>query len=369
MNSQSAKASGPIVLLNDRVLRAGQGVVAVWNIDALDQHVPGEKKPIGGKISTSHTWCDDGSDEENECIEPSAGNKCHASIALENQYLCIGPWTPHPSTSGVMLVAPNPWYHGSFGKDRCHAIDLESGRVAAKYIGHGSGVATFSTSKVDPHTFLTGSYDGYVRLFDTRQPLPILTVDVSSRHDSCASALFIHPDGIPTIITGSGRGENIKVWDVRARAQVYELATGNNAVVDMVWDDTRSVLYAATECMYVDRMGFTRKYRPAKLPKRRIGTAHNKADVPGPDGGEMEVEEIPDDSGNMEGCDEEDDDDDDDDDDGYESENDYRWPRTAEHAEDYFGYTFDSCEDRLFRYTFKHDVNPDVLPGWGDANI
>lgn len=34
----------------------------------------------------------------------------------------------------------------------------------------------------------------------------------------------------------------VKVWDVRAKSIVYELATGNDEVVGLGWDDTRSTI-------------------------------------------------------------------------------------------------------------------------------
>ena len=38
----------------------------------------------------------------------------------------------------------------------------------------------------------------------------------------------------------------MKAWDIRARAAVYELATGNNAVRALSWDAKRSALYATS---------------------------------------------------------------------------------------------------------------------------
>jgi hypothetical protein len=106
------------------------------------------------------------------------------------------------------------------------------------------------------------------------------------------------------------------VWDVRARACVYELATGNNAVVSMVWDSGRSTLYAATQCNHVDRLGDHHDYRKARRPKEQRATA-----------GDSEMESDGDD----------DDDEHEDDDDGGEC-----WPKEAHHTEDYFGYMLDA---------------------------
>jgi hypothetical protein len=68
------------------------------------------------------------------------------------------------------------------------------------------------------------------------------------------------------VFTGGESSEQIKMWDIRARAAVYELSTGNNAVAGLAWDLKHSSLYAATECRCMDRMGNWRDYRRAIVP-------------------------------------------------------------------------------------------------------
>jgi hypothetical protein len=108
------------------------------------------------------------------------------------------------------------------------------------------------------------------------------------------------------VFTGTGKAEQIKMWDVRARAPVYELATGNNRVESLLWDSERSCLYAATECLWMDRMGYRHDYRTAKIPK----SGYDKSQV---------------NSDEEERC----------------------WPENAWHKEDYFGHTFDAGEHRI----------------------
>jgi hypothetical protein len=123
------------------------------------------------------------------------------------------------------------------------------------------------------------------------------------------------------------------MWDIRARTAVYELATGNNAVVALAWDNARNSLYAATECRYIDRMGTNRDYRKAVIPKSR----------PAPS---VEVADEADD--NEAGAwQDEDEDEDEDDDDGK------MWPKKANHAEDYFGHTFDAAGHRLCEFAWR----------------
>jgi hypothetical protein len=122
------------------------------------------------------------------------------------------------------------------------------------------------------------------------------------------------------VFTGGCKQEQIKVWDVRARTCVYELATGNNAVQSLAWDSKHNSLYAATECSYMDRLGNHHNYRRAKIPKHtRVSES----------GGEYD-----------EGMDA-------DEDDEYEER---CWPKGAWHGEDYFGYTFDAGDHSLCKF-------------------
>jgi len=87
---------------------------------------------------------------------------------------------------------------------------------------------------------------------------------------------------------------------------VYELSTGNNAVVGMAWDAGHNSLYAVTECHYMDRLGRNHDYRRAKVPREQ-----------GSEDDELE---------------------------GYEGR---CWPKRAHHGEDYFGYLFDAGDHRI----------------------
>lgn len=90
----------------------------------------------------------------------------------------------------------------------------------------------------------------------------------------------------------------------------------------MAWDSSRSTLYAATECNYIDRMGNNFDYRRAKIPKP-------------PHSAEEKIEGNDDDDDSENEIDEEDDDDD------------RAWPKNAFHSESYWGYTFDAGRHQL----------------------
>lgn len=132
------------------------------------------------------------------------------------------------------------------------------------------------------------------------------------------------------IFTGGLRSEAVKVWDPRASAIMYELATGNNAVISMAWDAPRSTLFAATECSYMDRLGYHHDYRRAKIPKRY-------------DPDQVSSQDLQDQGMNIDNDEDEEEDEDDDYDERY-------WPKQAHHLETDFGCAFDSGEHRLCEF-------------------
>ncbi|THH34104.1 hypothetical protein EUX98_g17 [Antrodiella citrinella] len=335
------KGDGPIMLVENgsKLLRAGRSGVDMWNVDTLPDHGPDGRKKIGkGKVSIEDSWRD-----EEAYVEPSTGTAAHASVSLHADAIQPTTWSLLPN--GHMIVSPKNKYS-------CWTADLESGlKPVTKFIGHGGPVSGFSTSPQDPNSFLTSSDDGLARLFDIRQPLPSISFDCGSSSERLRSALYVYVEGLPLVITGGMKSECITVWEPRMKTALYTLATGNNSVSSLAWDAPRSTLFAATECEYMDRLGYHHDYRPAKIPR----SPYNKTAF-----GEWYGEkEHSDDDENMEDEDDADDEDEDDDE--------HFWPERAYHDEDAFGYTFDSGDHRLFRYKFGVDVDSKEVPEYGDA--
>jgi len=300
-----------IMLSNGRLARAAsRGKIGIWSLDDLPTHGSSGTDRIGGRINLDDTWRDELSE-----IEDSAGSSPQTAITLPDDLkeLPINVWNTHPSKSGTLFC----------GQESLHAlamVDLERGGIlSSKFLGHGGRITGITTSPTaDPNVFCTGCDDGLARLFDVRQQLPVLTVEGDPNDGSCC-ATFVHPDGIPVIFTGARRrSECIRTWDVRARAAVYELATGNNAVDGLAWDSTRNTLYALTSCLGVDRMGYHHDYRPANFREGNEAT------------------------------DEDGDEDDDEDDD--EGDDDRYWPGKAYNPELYFEYGFDAGEHRVCKW-------------------
>ncbi|KAJ7150615.1 hypothetical protein C8R46DRAFT_1358155 [Mycena filopes] len=319
---------GPMsVFAPARILRAGTGSIAFWNIE-ISEGDPNDVMMDGVEFEDQV----DADATSNAGSEPTVSYDPTTLITLADPDFEPATWHIHPNLSGSMLCAPTVLrYPGEDGlvvpsDYSCVALDLDSAKVAARYLGHSDAVRQFSTSPGDPQTFLTAGSDGYVRLYDTRMPLPGISIATDAM-----AAVFIHPDGAPLVFTGSGSDQVIRLWDLRTAKMVYELSTGNNDVTALAWDARRNHLYATTRCEHLDRNGEARSgfYRAVEVQ------------------GEFVLRE--------------------DAEDAYEQDL-VVWPSDAAHGEDYFGHLFDAAGHRIFRYAFKDFADPTVLPVSGHVD-
>ena len=147
-------------------------------------------------------------DSDEECNSPGA--KPHHVIKFAGDPdLEVGCWQSHPSAPGTMLLAGDV-YEG-YARYDCRAMDLEQeGRTTMRFLGHGGAINGFSTSRGDPSIFVTAANDGYARLYDTRTPLPALTIQASLRDNpwvNGTSAVVCHPGGIPCTFSKQATGQ------------------------------------------------------------------------------------------------------------------------------------------------------------------
>ncbi|KAM5537194.1 hypothetical protein V8D89_009127 [Ganoderma adspersum] len=399
MNSER-EYTGPLAVLpGGPVVRAGKGKAAVWNVDQLATHqdVLHAGALLGeGTLNTDNSWREAG------CagIEHSTGLTAHAVVRFSDEpELWPAVWHVHRPT-GYLLCGERSRDTNGYA---CVALDLEhGGRRAARFLGHGHDAEKFATSAGEPNVFWTAAGDGYARMFDIRRPLPVLTFDTGAQSEGCADVVFVHPDGIPTLFTGGERTQQIKMWDIRARACVYEFSAGNNGVTSMLWDDKHTTLFAATERGFAYGTSSGTKYRKARIPRWATWLAIEKSmkeyqklsQIPSAStAGEQTSDEaitttstLTDEDVRVEDSeivnenesDWEDDGDDEDEDSEGENENaqeddyenpkdideeyssDLRWPERSYHNERFFGYAFDADGAALFRYQFTEEPDWDM---------
>ncbi|KAH9838317.1 uncharacterized protein C8Q71DRAFT_750419 [Rhodofomes roseus] len=309
---------GPLALLpNGRLIRGGEGSALCWTLDELETHGPDYRRIGAGVYRWDNCLRSLPSDEDEE---HSTGSRPSTRITFADRGFFPRIFHLH-QPSGHLLVGEDP--------NRGHAcveLDMDhGGAVAGRYLGHAATVADFSTSEGDANVFLTASADGYARLYDRRQPLPVLTFDVEKREGPLFAAMLVHVDGLPIMFSGGRKTEGIKCWDIRAKKCIYELSTGNTSVEGLAWSSAQSTLYAATSTSYQDWIGNHFSYRDCKVPS---GT-----DILPPK----------------------------------KMHNNLYWPDRAIHVENAFGYVYDAGTHVMLRYSFKEQPEPDILPIYGDA--
>ncbi|KDQ19040.1 hypothetical protein BOTBODRAFT_52225 [Botryobasidium botryosum FD-172 SS1] len=307
----SGSYGGPLALLQGgaKLLRASKNKLMVWDVDSAPTRGKKGGKNVGKKRKPDglNTRPDD-----TDKIELSGGSDFTQTISLGDEFSGgVKAWAQHPSQPSSMIS-------GLGGQYRCVQLDVETGQIANHWVGHGHRLNSVHTSPADPWSFLTACVDGATRLYDVRQPAPVLAV-YSSVHEATSSALLMHISGQPYIFAGGTASQQVKCWDVRARLPLYELATGNNDVTALAWDAPRCALYAQTECGFIDHTGRHSEYRKFKGPGRV------KRDVR---------------------C----------------------WPEDAFHDEQAFEYPLDCGDHSLFRYAFKPEPDVKQVPAYGDAS-
>ncbi|KAJ6506485.1 hypothetical protein DFH09DRAFT_1334830 [Mycena vulgaris] len=63
----------------------------------------------------------------------------------------------HPNLSGNMLCAPTVGH--CYRDYACVSLDLDSAKTATRYLGHAGAITAFSMSEADPSVFLTAATD------------------------------------------------------------------------------------------------------------------------------------------------------------------------------------------------------------------
>ncbi|KAI0719161.1 hypothetical protein C8T65DRAFT_736855 [Cerioporus squamosus] len=203
------------VLPNGRLVRAGRGQAAIWNLDELQT-----------------PW--------------ATADRTGSSTSKTEIYPCA---LHYHSGAETLLAAEN---RDRAKRHTCVSIDFEhGGRVATRYLGHARTVYKFSSSPGDANAFATASLDGHARIYDVRSPLPAITIEAVKKGEACPDVVLTHPDGIPTL----------------GPPGPCRLSTGNNCVQALAWDSKRSTLYAATDRDFQEYLRLRPVYRKARIPQ------------------------------------------------------------------------------------------------------
>lgn len=193
IHTMDSRCKGPLHVTDGQVFRAGKGLMEVWKIDMLETHGEDGTQRIGKKMRhNTDTWRDIEDPDEIEC---SSGTRAHQKVSFDDKKFAPFRWHAHPSSPGSVLCVSDAHETPTYS---CVVLQLETGKILSRHLGHSAQVLEISTSETDPHGFVTACSDGYARLYDTRQHLPVLTLDVGLLGSACPAAVICHPDGIPS---------------------------------------------------------------------------------------------------------------------------------------------------------------------------
>ncbi|KAK4705677.1 hypothetical protein P7C70_g523, partial [Phenoliferia sp. Uapishka_3] len=237
------------------------------------------------------------------------------NIKLDSNIKGISSWTPLLNSTNFVCASKESYEDST----EVFELDWNTGQRGMRYLGHAGKVTGLSTAEGRDNDFLTSCSDGVARLFDRRSPQPTLTFAIKDAEESGCSGAFANVGGLPFVFVGGTKTEQISAYDARLPGKaLYSLATGNNLVRSLAWQASTNSLWAATDCLYADRVGGHHGYRPAE----------NIRSPPG--------------------C---------------------NWPGMAYHDEKSFGHPFDAASNQLFKFAFKDEADPKILPAWGQSSL
>lgn len=189
MNCQTGNS--PIGLLDRgaKLLRVGRKGLEVWDVDSQPTHGEDGANIIGDEMDADDL---DTCREDPEVIELSSGSRPTQTISLSDDFkgedVDVSAWAPHPWHSSSMICGLDNQY-------RCMQLDANTGQVSAYWLGHGASITSIATTPEDPSMFLTAAEDGVTRLYDLRQPCPVLAL--FSTAELVNSSLIAHAGGYP----------------------------------------------------------------------------------------------------------------------------------------------------------------------------
>ena len=223
----------------------------------------------------------------------------------------------------------------------CVTLDLHANAVAGHFLGHGGEISHVSSlPSRRPDAFMTACGDGVVRVYDSRSPLP--NISVASVCEDMGGAAHANVNGVEFVFTGGGRSQSIRCFDLRAQTPLYELSTGNLEIRGLQFDQPTSTLYALGEGVPGEGREYCRIRDGSTATGRRLRSDSMALDS---DGEQTEDEDS------------------DGDDAASSSSLDHpRWPADSPHRPDAFGCLFDAGEHRLCA-PWLSERSPDASSG------
>lgn len=117
-----------------------------------------------------------------------------------------------------------------------HAIHMfdKTGQIVGAYLGHGSGVTCLAPG-FDDITFMSGSVDKTIRVWDIRQPKPAVQMQ---RHLGSVTAVASYSSDSRRIAITGGEDRIVRAWDLRMPLQyLWDISPDNGIPIALDFNE------------------------------------------------------------------------------------------------------------------------------------
>lgn len=191
VHTLDSSCRGPLAVIGTRIVRAGSRGLEFWDIDSLPTHGADGFDLVGEELDLE--WLETRREEHE--LELSTGTPCQTTVRLADSAKgYIEAWAQRPySESGMICAWGGEWSdHAAYA---CVTLDVETGQLVERWLGHGGKVHRVRTNATLPNYFVTSTGDGTTRLYDVRVPVPVFAAHTVDEH--VWESLLLDVDGRP----------------------------------------------------------------------------------------------------------------------------------------------------------------------------
>ncbi|KAJ9075636.1 U3 small nucleolar RNA-associated protein 15 [Entomophthora muscae] len=120
--------------------------------------------------------------------------------------------------------------------------DIPSQASIQTFVGHTDYVRAGSVFSDNPNLYVSGSYDGTVKLWDSRNPAHA-ACSLTIKHDAPVEDVLVYPMGSLIAVAG---GPQVGIYDVVAGRRIHLLANFQKTVTSLTLDGNRERLLAGS---------------------------------------------------------------------------------------------------------------------------
>ena len=146
------------------------------------------------------------------------------------------------------------WCKGTFSNElitcgfdnTLKVYDLDSLKVRASYTRDRPYSAMDRSLKC--HLIASACFDTKVRIYDVREGNEVVMLQSADAHDQLVSCVGWSPDRSHEFISGSYEGL-VKLWDLRSpKVSLYDIKTSTGKVLDCLWSNDGNIYFGGEDC-------------------------------------------------------------------------------------------------------------------------